>query len=373
MKQMKIFNLLLFSLALGGVEAQTIGDNSYQLRWGNPIYIGDNDGDSLDPAWSDDDNLYTPIDDTSGFGGQPRRNVSFGKVQGDSPIELQGTTVNNMDAYGDHAEKLEDNRTWKSSGCISVDGVLYLAVGRHCYGHESGDTFKRQTVINTSIIKSYDKGKTWDREAASNFETPTFKKDFCTPYFVYYGKDGDAKEAPEAHQADKYIYAVSNDGFWDNGDSYVLGRIQREKLPDIHPSQWEFLLSADDGNPVWGNDLQHAHKIISNPKQCGESGITYIPALKKYILIAWFYTGNGRDNTDETVFNVYLSDNLWTGWELVSQKINNPEGWYCPRVLSKWQTVNPDGSVTVYVCTAGDWKNKEYYRMSLLPLTIGKT
>ena len=91
----------------------------------------------------------------------------------------------------------------------------------------SKDPFRRQTAINSCIIKSEDHGLTWTPSIRECFEHPMFPSNrFSTPYFIYYGKDG---TAPAVDNAEKFIYAVSNNGFWNNGDKYILGRVERSE------------------------------------------------------------------------------------------------------------------------------------------------
>lgn len=313
-----------------------MADEQFEFIWGPTIYVEGSCGDSWDPAWGADDVLYTASNDTGGFFGRAPRNVSFAAVSGSDPTCLSGKTVNDMDDFGEMGEKKEDGRTWKSNGCISVGGVLYHALGRHCYGNESGDADKRQTVSCATIIKSFDGGKTWTPSEADCYASPMFGPNFATPYFIHYGKDDDTSAAPPEDEADKYIYAVSNDGFWDNGDFYILGRVKKEKLSNLNSGDWEFLTEML-GEPLWGKDPAMAMKIIDNPRHCGETGVTYVPALKKYVLIAWHYLENGRDKPSDGAFDIYLADHPWGPWEHAGEKHNEPQGWYCPRVMAKFQ------------------------------------
>ena len=87
------------------------------------------------------------------------------------------------------AERGPDGCTWKSSGCTSLDGVLYWVVARHKYGEDSGDPYRRQPAQNASIIKSTDLGRTWSRPAKENYQHPMFPGSrFATPYFIEYGR-----------------------------------------------------------------------------------------------------------------------------------------------------------------------------------------
>jgi hypothetical protein len=42
------------------------------------------------------------------------------------------------------------------------------------------------------------------------------------------------------HGADQYVYAVSNDGYWNNGSLMKLGRVGRDRLENLNPADWEF-------------------------------------------------------------------------------------------------------------------------------------
>lgn len=69
---------------------------------------------------------------------------------------------------------------------------------------------KRQPAMNASIIKSDNLGKTWFRSAKDNYDKPIFPGSrFSTPYFIQCGADGSSL----IDNAEKYVYAVSNNGF----------------------------------------------------------------------------------------------------------------------------------------------------------------
>jgi hypothetical protein len=48
---------------------------------------------------------------------------------------------------------------------------------------------------------------------------------FAAPYFIGYGG-----RRPSTDGADQYVYAISNNGFWDNGDRLFLGRVRRDRI-----------------------------------------------------------------------------------------------------------------------------------------------
>lgn len=127
----------------------------------NYLQIENSRGDEWAPTWGRDDILYTGNDDGSSFGGVPGGNIAFGKLEGDDPYALNGTTVNGMEEYGREGEKAADSASWKTMNSYSVNGVLYMFVTRCLYPEQSGDTKNRHIFRSSSIIKSHDNGKTW--------------------------------------------------------------------------------------------------------------------------------------------------------------------------------------------------------------------
>jgi hypothetical protein len=339
------------------------------VRLGSPKLYANSVGDTWDPAWAADGSLVFPGNDGSGWDGACGNNVFFSRAVGDDPLQLVGTTVNCMPEYGGWAEKGPDGATWKSSGCISLDGVLYFGVARHTYGTHSGDPFRRQTAKRASLIKSIDGGRTWTRPAQENYDAPMFATGrFATPYFIHYDQDG---AAPAVDNAEAYIYATSNNGFWCNGDNYVLGRVERAKLGRLDASDWSFYTGGDgmDDN-AWSADSDQAALIIDNPLKCGETGATYIDALGRYLLVAWSYPGDPNVETDETRLIFYEAPHPWGPWNAVKEAVSRPEGWYCPRILAKWQQ-GEGREVAAVMVTGGDYyEMSKYYRFTVVPLEM---
>ena len=54
------------------------------------------------------------------------------------------------------------------------------------------------------------------------------EKDLVRLIFVWYGKDGQGS----VDNAGKYVYAVSNNGHFEDGDNYIIGRVLKTKLAD---------------------------------------------------------------------------------------------------------------------------------------------
>ena len=336
---------------------------------GEPIYVPDNSGDTWSPAWTPDGEIYSPSNDTKGFHLAGKGNVMFNRIDGAQPTKLTGETVNTMATYGDHAEEGPDICSWKTSGCTSIDGALYLLVARHQYGEKSGDATRRQIARNASFIRSTDKGRTWGRSAQENYDRPMFPgQRFGAPFFVNYGQDG--REAV-ADGSDRYLYALSNNGFWDNGDDMVLGRVLRSQMPRLKGEDWQYLRGEDGSlDASWSSAMSEARPVLSNPNHLGSTGTTYLPAQKCYLLIAWYYPlGGGKmpGASVETCWDFYTAPHPWGPWNKVGSHRFKPEGFYCPSVCPKF--TSEDGS-TVWVMTAGDWNNEAVYRLTAMPLTL---
>lgn len=335
------------------------------VRLGAPTYFNAS-GDSWDPTWAQNDELYSAVNDGAGFG-TAMRNIGFTQISGDNPLALTGRLRNSMDDYGAvNAPVASGGRNWKSGGSIALGGVLYMSVGMDRY--VDAGYGGRQTRINSSIIKSDDHGLTWSRPMQENRDRPMFPgMRFATPFFIHYGKE---YAAATVDKADRYVYATSNNGFWDNGDNFILGRVARSKLADLHPGDWSFYSGGDGTRDAsWTREMNRAALIIDAPGQCGEAGVTYLPDLNRYVLVSWYYpAGNGHAGKIEaTEFVFYESPKPWGPWTQIKIIRNEPQGWYIPRVLAKFQS-RAGADLQGFIAVAGDWRNPLFYRYTMVPV-----
>lgn len=114
-------------------------------------------GDTWDPFWAEDGNLYSFNCDGRGFGRTPQ-NMAFNGFSGEALATLTGRRINAMFEYGHSDQRGPDGATWKACGQECIDGVLYAFVASNTYGSESPDPLMRQTAFNSSLIKSEDNG-----------------------------------------------------------------------------------------------------------------------------------------------------------------------------------------------------------------------
>jgi hypothetical protein len=337
------------------------------VKVGTPVKLSDNQGDTWASAWADDGKLYSPSDDTSGFNKSCNSNVAFNRLDGNDPLRLTGATINPMTDYGTAAFKGPDGCSWKSTGCIFIDGALYLAIARHKYGEDSGDPKRRQTAQNSSIIRSTDLGKTWKRPAQQNYDAPMFPgRRFATPYFIQYGY-GHGKVTADG--GDRYVYATSNNGFWDCGDDMVLGRVARAKLSGLNGKDWEYFVGGDGSKPAaWSSQVDDARLLIDTPGKFGMTGPVYLASLRRYFMIAWYYPAGGGKMPGagtHSVWDFYESPLPWGPWNRIGSYESTPAGLYTPEICPKFQDRN-----RVFALSAGYWENPEVYRLTIVPLEL---
>lgn len=340
------------------------------VKVGTPVRLADNEGDTWVAAWAGDDNLYSPLDDGHGFHKACNSNVAFNRIEGNDPLHLTGTTINPMTEYGAGGYEGPDGCTWKSTGCIWIDGALYLVVSRHLYGEVSADPKRRQTAENASIIRSTDLGKTWTRTAQENYDHPMFPgRRFSTPYFIQYGY-GHGEAAVDG--SNEYVYATANNGFWDCGDDMVLGRVRRSKLAQLSGKDWEYYTGGDGMQAAaWSSKSQDSKQLIVAPGRFGMTGAVYLGALRRYFMIGWYYPAGGGKmpgGSTRTVWDFYESARPWGPWTQIDSYESTPAGLYSPQVCPKFQ----DGS-HIYALTTGTWVTPEGYdyRLTVVPLELG--
>ncbi len=270
-----------------------------------------------------------------------------------------------------------DGANWKLTNSYSVDGVLYMFITRCSYPSASSDAKHRHVFQNSSIIKSADDGRTWTRTATENYDKPMFPGGrFGAPYFVWYGKDGMAR----ADNADKYVYAISNNGYFENGDNFVLGRVLRSKLPNLSAADWSFYRSGNgmkDGS--WTSLLDQATPVLVNEGKSSMTGMTYIQALHRYIVVAWHYH---HDNFDQaiasrdlaTVLEFFEAPTPWGPWNKVKTFDTGRLGWYAPIIGQRFQKSSDTATVTAFLYATGFYNKPDggvdlsLYKLNYVPI-----
>ena len=272
-----------------------------------------------------------------------------------------------------------DHANWKTMNSYSVDGVLYMFVTRCLYPALAGDLRSRHVFMNASIIKSVDGGETWTRPAAENFRQPMFPgQRFGAPYFVWYGRDGAAK----VDHADQYVYAVSNDGHFESGDNYVLGRVLRTRLPDLNAADWSFYQGGrGEDDASWGPRADQAAPILPDANNAGMTGMTYIPGFGRYVMVVWHYHYHSylramQHRDVATVLEFFEAPRPWGPWTRFKTLDTGPLGWYAPVIGQRFQVAADAQTVTcflyapgLYYTPAGEMSLLRY-RFNYMPITL---
>ncbi len=324
-------------------------------------------GDEWAPTWADDDALYSGNDDGSSFGEIPDRSVAFGKVLGDDPAKFHGVSISDMAGYGTTG-LASDHANWKTMNSYCVDGVLYMVVTRCLYPEEAHDAHHRHIFKDSSVIKSTDKGKTWTRTAEESLAHPMFPGEkFGSPYFVWYGKDGEGK----VDNAKTYIYAVANNGHFEDGDYYILGRVSRKKLANLNGADWQFYAGGDGMRAAsWKSRVDQAAPILQNPLNCSMTGMTYIPALGRYVMVVWHYTTYDLRTDPRTINIWYEAPKPWGPWTQFKTIDTGNIGWYVPIVSQKFQKKADADSVDCLLFPTGNYQNRQLYKLNWIPITL---
>ena len=273
----------------------------------------------------------------------------------------------------------EDGSNWKTMNTYSVDGVLYAFVTRCHYPIAAADPLRRHVFQNSSVIMSKDNGQTWIRSARDNLAKPMFLGTrFGAPYFVWYGQDGKGA----ADNADAYIYAISNNGHFEGGDDYILGRVRRAQIQNLHAADWSFFKGGDgmaDGG--WTSRMSDATPVLADAGRAGMTGMTYISALRRYVMVVWHYTQVSFQTAVEkkdmsTVLEFFEAPKPWGPWLRVRTFETGQLGWYAPVIGQRFQTSTASNSVEAFLYTTGfktkpegglDWS---LYKMTYLPIVL---
>jgi hypothetical protein len=272
-----------------------------------------------------------------------------------------------------------DGANWKTMNAYSVDGVLYMFVTRCLYPWVSGDPHLRHVFKHSSLIKSTDGGKTWTRAERVNYQQPMFPgQRFGAPYLVWYGKDGAAR----VDNADRYVYEVSNNGHFEGGDDDVLGRVPRSRLPALDAADWSFYRGGDGlQDSSWSPKLDAATPVLSNPRNSGMTGMTYIEGLRRYVMVVWNYkhlsyaTAIAKKDVS-TVLEFFEAPKPWGPWMKFKTLDTGALGWYAPIIGQRFQTVVDANSVRAFMYVTGFTSKPQggldfvRFKMNYLPITL---
>lgn len=296
-------------------------------------------GDTWFNTWGANGDIYAMSDDATGFDGKCNSDLAVNELAGNDPAELTEPYINCMTSFGHSSDSTQDpdGCTWKSTSIISVSGTLYLAVARQSTIGECNDQADgEQPSLNASIVKSTDGGQTWSNGygttddptgAAPPVDTATGQvdamfpgQDFSAPFFIQYGQDDNP--ASTADGGDKYVYAVSNEGYTYDGSDLYLGRVLRSQIGALDAADWQYYDGPPGGDGMssadWTSSFSDAKPVLTATHQISQPDIEYYPALHEYILTSFNFPFSSiwpNDNTaNSSTFDFFEAPHPWGPW-----------------------------------------------------------
>jgi hypothetical protein len=198
---------------------------------------------------------------------------------------------------------------------------------------------------------------------------------FGAPFFIHYGRNGGSLTRDGA---DRYVYASSTNGFWNDGDCYILGRIERSKLPALQSEDWSYYAGGDGSRDRnWPKRIAGASPILSSPAHCGQGPICYIPALDLYLMVSWYNTEKMTKwfAPNRMRYDFYQAAHPWGPWEQVDSfddSFISSGHMYGPSLCAKFQqSTGSEVKISLFTsgCPFGDVP-AGLYKMWEIPLIL---
>jgi hypothetical protein len=246
-------------------------------------------------AWADDDAIYAVDDDGANFG-LPWHFGHLLRITGIPPHH----EVSEVSRYPG-LRRYSPEKLRYVCGALAVGSRLYVAA----YDYNFSDPGNEVYTINdeqrdvplapnngsffvnaisqhggvAAIMYSDDYGQSWQNIPGET--TPYFfGPRFGAPAFVGFGPGYIGVPEPFAG----YVYAISNDENWENGNHIFLARVPRDQV--LEREAWEFYIGGRDAhNPQWSTEEAAARPIFSDPGHVGHPSMTYNAALGRFLLL----------------------------------------------------------------------------------------
>jgi len=326
-------------------------------------------------TWGDDDALYFVDDDGSNFGARWHY-AHFLRATGTPP----NFTLEEVSLLPElRREGLPLRKTRYVTGALAVGSRLYVAAYDYSFDDPDRATYRTDGdshpkpigdeawFINAisqhegvvALMVSDDYGRTWQN--APEPETPYFLGPrFAGLAFVGFGPGYIG--VPD--WLGDYVYALSNDENWENGNYIYLARVPRDRI--LEREAWEFYHGSahDARRAVWVKEEQDARPILADPGHVGHPTMTYNAALGRFLLafgsdavphssaIPRAFAREQWHRARE--FQLYEGPTPWGPWGLV----HYDPFWegdhlaYLPQIPSKW--LGADG-LSGWLVYSGDY------------------
>jgi len=357
------------------------------------FYANYGGADTWYPSWAADGNLYTPWTDgnVNGVGAGSgcatdgcMSTTGFATVIGDDPLSL------NVTAAGTFSSSPSPYHGRYPCGSLYYKGIWFYGTytldnENHQPGTPLGrqplergaDTLKEPSYGRAGYCENWciqgpfvgfrtslDQGNTWNEprvhmaNASDNLfgesapDNHTSKVKFGAPHVVDFGRELE-------HSPDGKMYIVGHGASepysptsWMQASEVYMARVSPTVAAVEDRSQWQFFAGQNsDGTDKWASgDVSQAKPILTWANTTGVTTMTYLPAVKKYILCISTPTFSPFT---ERQFDTYLleSSSLTGPFSMVTyMREFGPESYFV-NIPSKFvaSEVDADGSLTMYL------------------------
>ena len=245
------------------------------------------DSDCWPITWADDGNLYTAYGDGTGFDPKVpiKLSLGFAKVTGSA------TAFSGVNIRSSTGEQKGDGKTGKKpSGMLMVNGTLYM--------------WARNANLNGAQSQL-----AWSADHAVTWTWSTWKfAEFGYLTFLNFGKNYSGAR-------DGYVYAYSHDNpsAYTAADRMVLLRVPQSQIKNR--AAYQFFKGLDTSrNPVWTSDINQRGAVFTHAQRCLRSGISYNPALHRYLWWQQIPKGLNDPDTAQGGFGIYDAPEPWGPW-----------------------------------------------------------
>jgi hypothetical protein len=169
---------------------------------------------------------------------------------------------------------------------------------------------------------------------------------------LFFGYGQDSGHTRQDGQ-NKYVHAISNDGYWNDGSAFYLGRVLHFRIGILNVRYWQYC-----SNGKWAD-------IMSRPPRPCPAFPTARRSAPWASPFGWptcTIMSRQPDHPDDVRFAFYQADHPWEPWSYIGQKSGgefigdkkqNVSRWYGPSLSPKFIRNNPDGSATVIMTYSG--------------------
>lgn len=353
------------------------------------------DGDTYYNCHSNDGTTYLTIDDTFGFDQVGSSNMMLATFATEFPF--RGTNKNFLSAFGSRASTNGvDTRSPKNAGLFCMAGDILMFSGRQYNAGGSGPAAFPQSA--GTVMWSPDHGVTWNNyqnpttfTATGALLSPTTTSMFAqspstwgsATFVMYCGDDGTfglLSTCNRQDNANAFVYAIANDGFWNNGNSLYLARVPRSAVLNLSASDWQCWTGGDGSlDTNWTTNFASCAAMFTNTGKLGEPSVQFLPALNRYLLLTYYYPNGANQpatNADTVTWLAYESPHPWGTWTQIGTinftGASTPPGAYNPVVLNDtaWTGTTPTVMFTGNFYDQSGFPTTDAYTLYYAPLTV---